>query len=211
MGFRDGSAVENPHAMQEIQEMWVRSLGQENPLEEGMATYSSILAWRIPQRSLACYTVHRLSKSLSWLSDWAHIHTNIILWAPVLPSSSLHRRHFPAFHVLSNHTGLFSFPRTSQAKARPLAFAPVGPPSKNSPLTDFCMADLLYLVGFNWNFTSQGSSLPILHKTAFSHLPLSCIALITIRNYLLICWLVITGLIPVLAKLYTSRNFASFT
>jgi len=65
MGFRDGSAVENPHAMQEIQEMWVRSLGQENPLEEGMATYSSILAWRIPQRSLACYTVHRLSKSLS--------------------------------------------------------------------------------------------------------------------------------------------------
>ena len=49
MGFRDGSAVKNPHAMQEIQEMWVRSLGQENPLEEGMATYSSILAWRIPQ------------------------------------------------------------------------------------------------------------------------------------------------------------------
>ena len=29
--------------------MWVRSLGQEDPLEEGMATHSSILAWRIPQ------------------------------------------------------------------------------------------------------------------------------------------------------------------
>ena len=28
-------------------EMWVRSLGQEDPLEEEMATYSSILAWRI--------------------------------------------------------------------------------------------------------------------------------------------------------------------
>ena len=28
--------------------MWVRSLGQEDPLEEGMATDSSILAWRIP-------------------------------------------------------------------------------------------------------------------------------------------------------------------
>ena len=28
--------------------MWVRSLGWEDPLEEGMATYSSILAWRIP-------------------------------------------------------------------------------------------------------------------------------------------------------------------
>ena len=29
-------------------EMWVRSLGEEDPLEEGMATPSSILAWRIP-------------------------------------------------------------------------------------------------------------------------------------------------------------------
>ena len=28
--------------------MWVRSLCQEDPLEEGMATHSSILAWRIP-------------------------------------------------------------------------------------------------------------------------------------------------------------------
>ena len=31
-----------------MQEMEVRSLGQEDPLEEGMATHSSILAWRIP-------------------------------------------------------------------------------------------------------------------------------------------------------------------
>ena len=31
-----------------IWEMWVRSLGWEDPLEEGMATRSSILAWRIP-------------------------------------------------------------------------------------------------------------------------------------------------------------------
>ena len=31
-----------------MREMWVRSLGQEDPLEKGMATPSSILAWRIP-------------------------------------------------------------------------------------------------------------------------------------------------------------------
>ena len=31
-----------------MQETWVRSLGQEDPLEEGMATHSSVLAWRIP-------------------------------------------------------------------------------------------------------------------------------------------------------------------
>ena len=32
----------------EMQETWVRSLSQEDPLEKEMATYSSILAWRIP-------------------------------------------------------------------------------------------------------------------------------------------------------------------
>ena len=37
--------VKNLPAMQEI---WLRSLGQEDPLEKGLATYSSILAWRIP-------------------------------------------------------------------------------------------------------------------------------------------------------------------
>ena len=40
--------VKDPPAMQEIQEVWVRSLGQEDPLEEEMATHSSVLAWRIP-------------------------------------------------------------------------------------------------------------------------------------------------------------------
>ena len=34
--------------MQETQETWVQSLGGEDPLEEEMATHSSILAWRIP-------------------------------------------------------------------------------------------------------------------------------------------------------------------
>ena len=43
-----GLAVKNPPAMQEPQEMWVRSLGWEDHLEEEMATHSSILAWRIP-------------------------------------------------------------------------------------------------------------------------------------------------------------------
>ena len=31
-----------------VQETWVRSLGQEDPLEKGVTTHSSILAWRIP-------------------------------------------------------------------------------------------------------------------------------------------------------------------
>ena len=41
-----GSVVKNPLAMQEMQETWVRSLGQEDPLEK--VTHSSILAWEIP-------------------------------------------------------------------------------------------------------------------------------------------------------------------
>ena len=40
--------VKNLPAMQEMQERWVLSLGQEDPLEKEMATHSSILAWRIP-------------------------------------------------------------------------------------------------------------------------------------------------------------------
>ena len=40
--------VKNLPLVQEPEEMWVQSLGQEDPLEEGMATHSSILAWRIP-------------------------------------------------------------------------------------------------------------------------------------------------------------------
>ena len=45
MGFPSASAVKNPPAMQDTQ---VRSLGQEDRLEEAMAALSSILAWRIP-------------------------------------------------------------------------------------------------------------------------------------------------------------------
>ena len=45
MGFPDNSAGKNPPAMQET---WVLSLGWEDPLEEEIATNSSIFAWRIP-------------------------------------------------------------------------------------------------------------------------------------------------------------------
>ena len=47
-----------------VWETWVQSLGWEDPLEEGMATYSSILAWRIPMDRGACWaTVHGVAKS----------------------------------------------------------------------------------------------------------------------------------------------------
>ena len=53
--------VVNPPAMQET---WIPSLGWEDPLEEGMATYSSILAWRIPMDRGAWWaTVHGVAES----------------------------------------------------------------------------------------------------------------------------------------------------
>ena len=48
LGFPGGSAVKNEPAMQDPQEIRVLSLGHEYPLEEEMATHSSILAWEIP-------------------------------------------------------------------------------------------------------------------------------------------------------------------
>ena len=53
--------VKNPPAMRET---WVRFLGWEDPLEEGMATHSSILAWRIPMDRGAWQAgVHGVAKS----------------------------------------------------------------------------------------------------------------------------------------------------
>jgi len=64
MDFPSGSAIKNLPTMQESQEIQVRPLGWEDPLEEGMATHSSILAWRIPMdRGAGCATVHRVAKS----------------------------------------------------------------------------------------------------------------------------------------------------
>ena len=62
--------------MQEMSETWVRSLGQEDPLEEGMATHSSILGWRIPWTEepggLQSMGSQRIGHDRS---DLAHAHT----------------------------------------------------------------------------------------------------------------------------------------
>ena len=51
-----------------MQETWVQSLGQEDPLEKGMANYSSILAWRIPWRE-ETGGLHRVAKNQTQLND----------------------------------------------------------------------------------------------------------------------------------------------
>ena len=68
MGFPSGLAVKNLPAMQEMQETWVQSLGQEDPLEKEMVTQSSILAWKIPWMEKP--TVHGVAKSWTRLRDF---------------------------------------------------------------------------------------------------------------------------------------------
>ena len=67
-------------------ETWVRSLGQEGPLEKGMATHSNILAWRIP-RTEEPGRLQSMGVSESWtqLSDF-HIHKH---WVDVRLASLL--------------------------------------------------------------------------------------------------------------------------
>ena len=74
VGFLGGSAVKNLPAVQEMQETWVRFLGQEDPLEEEMATHASILPWKksCRQRSLADYN----PKSHKEFDTAEHAHKN---------------------------------------------------------------------------------------------------------------------------------------
>ena len=78
--------VEHPPAMQET---WVRSLGWEDPLEEGMATHSSILAWRIPMDGGVWQAaVHGFTKSQTQLSSFDSLtqFSNTRKWHDVIQS-----------------------------------------------------------------------------------------------------------------------------
>ena len=59
--------VKNPPV---VRETWVQSVGLEDPLEEGMATHSSILSWSLPlDRGAWWATVRGVAKSQTQLSD----------------------------------------------------------------------------------------------------------------------------------------------
>ena len=59
-----------------MQEMWVPSLGREDPLEKGMATHSSVLAWRIP------WTEERLRLQFIGLQRGRHDRNNRVCIHP---------------------------------------------------------------------------------------------------------------------------------
>jgi len=68
MGFPSGSVKKNPPEMQESQEMRFWSLGWEDPLEQGMATHSSTLAWRIPRTEKLVGYSPWVAESGTWLN-----------------------------------------------------------------------------------------------------------------------------------------------
>ena len=72
--FQVAQWVKNPPAMQE---MLVQSQCPQDPLEEGMATRFSILAWRIPRTEEP--RVCRIAEIRHDCSDWAYTHTQLIM------------------------------------------------------------------------------------------------------------------------------------
>ena len=60
---RASLVVQTGKNLSALQETWVRSLGQEDPLEKEMAACTSFLAWKTPWMGAWCATVHEVSKS----------------------------------------------------------------------------------------------------------------------------------------------------
>ena len=83
-----------------VLETWVRSLGSEDPLEESVATYSTILAWRIPiDRGAWWATVRGVAKSQTRLSHWSDL---------ILSSMPNSERESESCSVLSDSLQLFA-------------------------------------------------------------------------------------------------------
>ena len=91
--------------------MWVQSLGQEDPLEEGMATHSSILAWRIPWieepgglKSIEVsksWTSQRVELSKSWTSQRVELSKSS---SQDLSTLAQYTKHTLKFAELPNHS-----------------------------------------------------------------------------------------------------------
>ena len=99
-----------------MRETWVQSLGWEDPMEEGIATHSSILAWRIPMdRGTWWATVHRTAKKLDMIQWLSTQHTFSSLVAQLV-------KNLPAIlGVLGSIPGLRRFP--GEEKGYPLQYS----------------------------------------------------------------------------------------
>ena len=69
--------------MQETKDHWVLSVGQEDPLEEEMATHSNILAWEIPRTEKSSGIQSKESQRVG--QDWARTHAVYVKIFQVTP------------------------------------------------------------------------------------------------------------------------------
>ena len=127
--------VKNLPAMQDTQETWVWSLGQEDPLEEEMATHSSILAWNIPWRvelqfSSVTQSCPTLCNPMDYSTPGLPVHHQLpeltqthVHWVGDAnqPSHPLSSPSPPALN-LSQHQGLFKWVSSSHQVAKVLEF-----------------------------------------------------------------------------------------
>ena len=95
--------------------MWIQSLGQENPLEEEMATHSSILAWRISwieePGGLQCMGSQRvdMTEQLTWRSGWEG--GKIFAFLTSSPETLMHTLQINSQRDMLKHT-VCSLPKT---------------------------------------------------------------------------------------------------
>ena len=95
-----------------MQKTWIQSLGQEYPLEKGMAIHSSILAWKIPWTEEPGGPQSIGLQSLMQLSDWACAHTGTHLWAHYssIVNSALRQHLCPrSHHAMWSHRAMHNY------------------------------------------------------------------------------------------------------
>ena len=91
-----------------MQKTYVQSLGWKDSLEEGMTTHYSILAWRIPiERESWQATVHRVAKSLTWVS-WATKYSQPHVYVPFVYTYKYTYKHIYAFFFYNNHSNRYA-------------------------------------------------------------------------------------------------------
>ena len=122
-------SVKNPSS---VQETWVWSLGWEDPLEEGMATHSSILAWRIPMDRGAWWaTVHGIAGSD--MTEWLSTHSTQVL---------LHHLNASRWYACTTHHTQFPSPqagRRSPSAGKSHSFCRVQIPPRATLLLQGCV------------------------------------------------------------------------
>ena len=100
-GFPDGSTVKNLPAVQEMQETQAQSLGQKDPLQEGMPTNFSIRTWKFPWQA----TVKRVAKNQTGLSNCALTNICVCIFKTIKKCKLQIK---PWWHIQSIFHNLFS-------------------------------------------------------------------------------------------------------